>query len=265
MELIIDRETIPLWPGEAPYSAESPGQRQPSLLPYPIDGAKGAVVVLPGGAYCFKADHEGRAVAEMINEAGVAAYVLDYRVRPCHYLAPLSDAKRAIRLVRSMGYEKVAILGFSAGGHLCCAAATLYDAGDPAAEDPVERLSSRPDGFIPCYAVASFTAFRHQGSVDALLGERNTDYALLRRFSAELNVTGDTPPAFLWHTSVDESVPVENSLNLAAALSHVGVPFELHVFPEGHHGLGLAPEMPHVAQWAGLLQKWLVKQGYGKN
>ena len=112
MDLIIDRETIALWPQEAPYTAESPDQRQPSLMPYPIAGAKGAVVVVPGGGYCMKADHEGRAIAEMINEAGVAAYVLDYRVRPCHYLAPLSDAKRAIRLVRSLGYEKVAILGF---------------------------------------------------------------------------------------------------------------------------------------------------------
>ncbi|MBO4883684.1 MAG: alpha/beta hydrolase [Clostridia bacterium] len=264
MDLIIDRETISLWPGEAPYSAESPDQRQPSLMPYPIEGARGAVVVVPGGGYCMKADHEGRAIAEMINEAGVAAYVLDYRVKPCHYLAPLSDAKRAIRLVRSMGYEKVAILGFSAGGHLCCAAATLYDAGDPDADDPVERLSSRPDGFIPCYAVVSFTAFRHQGSVDALLGEKKTDYALLRHFSAELNVTPDTPPAFIWHTSPDPGVPVENSLNLASALSHAGVPFELHVFPVGGHGLGLAPNEPRVAQWAGQCQKWLVKEGYGR-
>ena len=141
MDLILDHETIKLWPGDAPYTQDSPGQRQPSLLPYPVDGAKGAVVICPGGGYCMKADHEGRDIAKMLNEAGVAAYVLDYRVKPCHYEAPLSDAKRAIRLVRSMGYEKVAILGFSAGGHLCCAAATLYDAGDPESDDPIERLS----------------------------------------------------------------------------------------------------------------------------
>ncbi len=264
MDLIIDRETIRLWPGDAPYTADSPGQRQPSLMPYPVEGAKGAVVVLPGGGYVMKADHEGRAIAEMINRAGVAAYVLDYRVKPCHFEAPLSDAKRAIRLVRSMGYEKVAILGFSAGGHLCCSAATLYDAGDPNAADPVQRLSSRPDGFIPCYAVVSFTSFRHQGSVEALLGDKKTDYTLLRHFSAELNVTPDTPPAFIWHTAVDEAVPVENSLNLASALSHAGVAFELHVFPAGHHGLGLAESVPQTAQWAGLLGKWLISQGYGK-
>ena len=262
MDLVIDRETIALWPGEAPYTAESPSQRQPSLMPYRVEGSKGAVVVLPGGGYCMKADHEGGVIAEMINEAGVSAYVLDYRVKPCHYLAPLADAKRAIRTVRAMGYEKVAILGFSAGGHLCCSAATLYDAGDPQAEDPLERLSSRPDGFIPCYAVVSFTAFRHQGSVDALLGDKKTDYALLRRFSAELNVTSDTPPAFIWHTAADQAVPVENSLRLAGALAAACVPFEMHIFPEGAHGLGLAKDLPVVAQWAKLCQGWLVRQGY---
>ena len=264
MDLILDHETIKLWPGDAPYTEYSPEQRQPSLLPYPVDGAKGAVVICPGGGYCMKADHEGRDIAKMLNEAGVAAYVLDYRVRPCHYLAPLSDAKRAIRLVRSMGYEKVAILGFSAGGHLCCSAATLYDAGDPAAEDPIERISSRPDGFIPCYAVVSFASFRHQGSVEALLGDKAQDYTLLRHFSAELNVTVDTPPAFIWHTSTDHCVPVENSINLAAALTHAGVPVEMHIFPVGDHGLGLAPSEPIVAQWAPLCQKWLLSQGYGK-
>lgn len=264
MDLILDHETIKLWPGEAPYSEYSPEQRQPSLLPYPVEGARGAVVVCPGGGYAMKADHEGRDIAKMLNEAGVAAYVLDYRVAPCHFEAPLSDAKRAIRVVRHMGYEKVAIMGFSAGGHLCCSAATLYDAGNPEAEDPIERLSSRPDGFIPCYAVASFVAFRHQGSVNNLLGDQAGNYKMLRRFSAELNVTGDTPPAFIWHTSPDSCVPVENSFNLAAALSHAGVSVEMHIFPVGEHGLGLAPELPVVAQWAPLCQKWLLNQGYGK-
>ena len=263
MDLLIDRETIRLWPGEAPHSAESAGQRQPSLLPYPSEGARGAVIVCPGGGYGMKADHEGRPIAEMLNQAGIAAYVLDYRIAPCHYEAPLGDAKRAIRLVRSMGYEKVAIMGFSAGGHLCCAAATLYDAGDPEAEDPIERLSSRPDAFIPCYAVASFTAYRHQGTVNALMGEKREDYALLKRFSAELNITRDTPPAFIWHTADDEYVPVENSLNLASALAQACIPFELHVFPVGRHGLGLAEGKPEVACWAKLCQDWLLRQGYG--
>ena len=262
MDLILDHETIKLWPGDAPYTQDSPGQRQPSLLPYPVDGAKGAVVICPGGGYCMKADHEGRDIAKMLNEAGVAAYVLDYRVKPCHYEAPLSDAKRAIRLVRSMGYEKVAILGFSAGGHLCCAAATLYDAGDPEADDPIERISSRPDGFIPCYAVVSFTSFRHQGSVENLLGDKAQDYALLRRFSAELNVTGDTPPGFIWHSCGDQLVPVENSIQLAKAMAEAGAPFELHIFPGGCHGAGVASPDENAEKWAPMSLAWLKSLGF---
>ena len=199
----------------------------------------------------------------MLNQAGVSAYVLDYRVKPCHMLAPLADAKRAIRLVRSMGYEKVAILGFSAGGHLTCTAATLYDAGDPDAADPLERLSSRPDAFIPCYAVVSFGAFTHRGSRESLLGQENADnWELVRKFSNELHITPDTPEAFIWHTAADQAVPVENSLNLALALSAQGVPYEMHIFPQGRHGLGLAEEFEDVKQWTALLQKWLVLRNY---
>ena len=263
MELIIDRETIRLWPGDAPYTAESPAQRQPSLMPYPVEGARGAVVVLPGGGYAMKADHEGRAIAEMINAAGVAAYVLDYRVKPCHREAPLSDAKRAIRLVRSMGYEKVAILGFSAGGHLCCSAATLYDAGDPDAADPVERFSSRPDAFAPCYGATSLWHFRKNSWPDSLFGKGRWDLPTLSRWSAECLVTPDTPPAFIWHTADDPVVTVACALDLARALAAHGVAHELHVFPHGAHGLGLAGDTEDVCQWAPLCQKWLLSQGFG--
>lgn len=256
-------EKIYLWKEDAPYTQFSPLQAQPSVTEYAVPGSRGAVVVVPGGGYCMKADHEGAPIAEMLNQAGVSAYVLDYRVKPCHMLAPLADAKRAIRLVRSMGYEKVAILGFSAGGHLTCTAATLYDAGDPDAADPLERLSSRPDAFIPCYAVVSFGAFTHRGSRESLLGQENADnWELVRKFSNELHITPDTPEAFIWHTAADQAVPVENSLNLALALSAQGVPYEMHIFPHGRHGLGLAEEFEDVKQWSALLQKWLVLRNY---
>lgn len=256
-------EKIYLWKEDAPYTQFSPLQAQPSVTEYAVPGSRGAVVVVPGGGYCMKADHEGAPIAEMLNQAGVSAYVLDYRVKPCHMLAPLADAKRAIRLVRSMGYEKVAILGFSAGGHLTCTAATLYDAGDPDAADPLERLSSRPDAFIPCYAVVSFGAFTHRGSRESLLGQENADnWELVRKFSNELHITPDTPEAFIWHTAADQAVPVENSLNLALALSAQGVPYEMHIFPHGRHGLGLAEEYEDVKQWTALLQKWLVLRNY---
>ena len=256
-------EKIYLWKEDAPYTQFSPLQAQPSVTEYAVPGSRGAVVVVPGGGYCMKADHEGAPIAEMLNQAGVSAYVLDYRVKPCHMLAPLADAKRAIRLVRSMGYEKVAILGFSAGGHLTCTAATLYDAGNPDAADPLERLSSRPDAFIPCYAVVSFGAFTHRGSRESLLGQENADnWELVRKFSNELHITPDTPEAFIWHTAADQAVPVENSLNLALALSAQGVPYEMHIFPQGQHGLGLAEEFEDVKQWTALLQKWLVLRNY---
>jgi dienelactone hydrolase len=192
----------------------------------------------------------------------VEPYLLDYRVAPCDMCAPLADIKRAVRVVRSMGYERVAILGFSAGGHLVCSAATMYDRGTPDAKDPVERLSSRPDAFVPCYAVVSFAAFLHSGSRQTLLGEKAEDWPTIRRFSAELHITEDTPEAFIWHTAADQGVPVENSLRLASALAVNGVPFELHIFPFGRHGLGLAKDMPDVAQWANLLQNWLKLRNY---
>lgn len=256
---------IPLWERKTPYSAESPNQPQPTIKEFKVDGSRGAVVVCPGGGYQMKADHEGDPVAMMLNEAGISAYVLDYRVAPCHHLAPLTDALRAIRVVRSMGYGKVGILGFSAGGHLTCSAATLYTPGDPDAEDPIERLSSRPDAFVPCYAVVSLSQFPHAGSRLSLLGEAlGDDQMVVRRFSAEQNVTSDTPPAFIWHTASDNCVPVENSLLLAAALAAKKVPYELHIFAEGPHGLGLATELPDVARWAGLCQHWLIEQGFGR-
>ena len=242
------REKRPLWPGEAPFAEQSPGQPQPALEAYPVDGATTAVVVCPGGGYRMKAEHEGGPVAEALNRGGIAAYVLDYRVHPCHALAPLGDALRALRIVRALGYARVGILGFSAGGHLACTAATHWDAGDPGAEDSLERLSSRPDFLVPCYPVVSFTQYPHYDSCLALVGAPDR-HDLERFFSTELNVTPATPPAFIWHTANDELVPVENSLLLASALSRAGVPFELHIYPDGPHGLGLAEDSPDVRGW----------------
>ena len=254
---------ILLWEtGCAPYLEACGGQDEPSLVPYRASGKQGAVIVCPGGGYRIKAEHEGAPVAGMLQSAGVSAFVLDYRVSPCPHDAPLGDALRAVRAVRAMGYQKVAILGFSAGGHLACSAATLYTEGDPSAEDPLERLSSRPDGLISCYSVVSFVTHPHVGSRQKLLGEAFGNLELAKRYSAELNVTRNTPPAFIWHTMEDATVPVENSLNLAAALSRAGVPCEMHIFPEGRHGLGLCEENPHTGKWTQLLIDWLTMQGY---
>ncbi len=256
-------EKIFLWPNEAPYCAESPDQEQPSVTAYPCENARGAVIICPGGAYMGKADYEGAPIAQLLNTAGIAAFVLDYRVAPCHHEAPLSDGKRAIRLIRSLGYEKVGILGFSAGGNLCCATATLYDAGDPNSDDPVERLSSRPDAFIPCYPVASMGNYTHEWSRQNLLGTHDGDPELIRRFSAEENITSDTPPAFIWHTATDYLVPVQNSLNLGAALAEKRVPFEMHIYPAGQHGLGLGAAQFPASEWGSSCCRWLLQLGFG--
>jgi len=253
-----------LWPGIAPDTELCGEQAQPSLEPFVIEGSRGAVIVCPGGAYVNKAAHEGAPIARMINEAGISAFVLDYRVQPFRIETAVGDAKRAIRLVRSMGYEKVAILGFSAGGHLAGSAATLYDAGDPDAADPIDRISSRPDAFVSCYGATSFRLFQKSWTPMVLGKERMSNQADINRYTAELNITRDTPPAFIWHTADDSVVPVEVALVLAEALSAKGVLCEMHVYPHGRHGLGLAQDDPVVGQWTSQVQRWLLKLGFGK-
>lgn len=252
-----------LWPGEAPYEKECAGQERPSITAYPVQGARGAVIICPGGGYTAKVDWEKGNVAQMYNAQGIAAYTLDYRVTPCPHDAPLTDARRAIRVVRAMGYQKVAIAGFSAGGNLCCCAATLYEEGNPFSTDPVERFSSRPDAFISCYSVVSMGQYTHIGSRKALLGENWQDEELIRRYSAELNVTEDTPPAFIWHTAEDELVPAQNSLLLAMALANHGVAYQLYVYPHGQHGLSLGEAEPEAAAWGLLSAHWLLSMGFG--
>lgn len=258
-----ENRVLLLWPGQtAPYTEFSGGQEQPSVKEYAVPGAKSAMIVCPGGGYGCKVDHEKEPVARVFNSAGISAYVLDYRVRPCHPETPLTDALRAIRLARSLGYEKVGICGFSAGGHVCVSAATLYTPGDPNACDPVERFTSRPDAFVAGYPVASFQRYRHQGSVDNLLGGERENQLLLNRFSAENHVTDDTPPGFLFHSAADRLVPVQNSILLADAMAEKGRPFSLLVFPGGDHGAGVAFPDAFADRWKGLCTDWLRTLGF---
>lgn len=250
-----------------------PGYRQdlseeiPHLIPFLVPKAErhGAVIVCPGGGYHHRAEHEGTPVAEWLNSLGISAFVLHYRVAPYQHPVPYLDASRAIRYVRYRAAEwnldpaKIGILGFSAGGHLAASTGIYFDAGNPSAVDPVERMSSRPGIMILGYPVITMGEFGHPGSRERLLGEV-PESELITRLSLEQNVSSNTPPAFLWHTANDASVPVVNSLMMAAALSRCQVPFELHVFPEGKHGLGLAPNLPEVAVWKDLCAVWLKKQ-----
>jgi acetyl esterase/lipase len=273
-------DSVRLWEeGGQPGGENAEGL--PRLTPFLVDGsgARAAIVVCPGGGYGARAAHEGEPVARWLNGIGLHAFLLDYRVAPqrpeggtLHPL-PLLDAQCAIRTVRHRAVEwgvdtdKVGILGFSAGGHLAATAATQWDRGDATAADPVERQSCRPDAAVLCYAVLSFVEYAHAGSMRNLLGE-NATLAQRRALSAELRVTAETPPTFLWHTAEDAGVPPENSLNYAAALARHGVPFSLHVFPRGAHGLGLADGKvkpvsdAQVGMWPQLCATWLSGLGW---
>lgn len=240
---------IMLWENP-PYLKDSQNF-YPSITEFKVDGCKSAVVVCPGGGYCCKADHEGAPIAEMFNNHGISAYVLDYNVAPCNKFAPLSDVLRAIRTVRSLGYEKVAVCGFSAGGHLTCTSATLYDFEAYKKSDEIDELSPRPDAFLPCYAVVSFNEeYAHMGSRKALLLDEWENEELVKLFTNEINVTENTPPCFMWHTANDNVVPVRNSLELALALGRNNVYYEMHIFPDGCHGLGLAYDRNDVGTWS---------------
>ncbi|MFG1688483.1 alpha/beta hydrolase [Nonomuraea sp. NPDC049269] len=245
---------VPLWPGTPPGPATA---ESPSLTLYAADGpATGAVVVCPGGGYARLADHEGADIARWLVTLGIDAYVLRYRVAgdepgrvPLHP-APLYDLRQAVRVVRERGAGRVAVMGFSAGGHLAATLATSKE-GD------------RADAVILGYPVIDLTGSRvHSGSRRQLLGPDGTEEQATA-LSAHLNVTAETPPTFLWHTAADQGVPAANSLLFADALGRVGTPYELHVFPEGRHGLGLAQDEPAASAWPGLCATWLADQGFG--
>lgn len=271
----LDRmEQTALWEDGAPgFDPGIAGQRQPSVAFLPVSGTtpRGVVIICAGGAYLCKSSYEGGHVARFIHAHGMAAAVLDYRVKPYLLRDSLADANRSIRLIRSRAAEwgilpdKIAILGFSAGGHLAGMAATLYDRGSPRADDPVERISSRPDAAIQCYGSIS------PASVPGLEVLLDTGYGAeeLERFSPDRNLQPDSPPFFMWQTGDDDIVPASHILNMAGRLSDHRIPYEMHIFPYGPHGAGLADgsntDMPpdtHVAQWAGLLVKWLETLGF---
>lgn len=263
---------IRLWEGDAPLAHGKAAEDIPTLTPFLAPRPIGsAVIICPGGGYGMLADHEGSAYAKFLNLHGVQAFVLKYRLGSNGYRHPamLLDVSRAIRYVRSHVKEyqidslKIGVMGSSAGGHLASTVATHYDAGKPDSADPIERVSSRPDFTILCYAVITFGGKGHSGSRENLLG-KNPDPALVQNLSNELQVTKDTPPCFLWHTMDDGAVPVENSILFADAMRKVGASAELHLYPHGAHGLGLGgdPESNHLLPWTRALVDWMRANGW---
>jgi acetyl esterase/lipase len=267
-----ESDPVLLWPEGAPGAMGTEPADQPTIRIYlaPADKATGtAIVICPGGGYgALAIDHEGHHIAQWLNSIGVTGVVLKYRLGPkYHHPAPLQDVQRAIRFVRAhaaefgLAADRVGVMGFSAGGHLASTAATHYDTGEPSAADPIERASCRPDFAILCYPVISLKSdFGHKGSLRNLLGE-TPDAALVENLSNETQVTEDTPPTFLFHTSEDKAVPVQNALVFYRALVENGVPAELHVYQNGPHGIGLATGDPVVSSWQERLHAWLQTNG----
>jgi acetyl esterase/lipase len=261
-----------LWPDGAPGAKGEADNDKPKLNIYLPEQqtSQAAVIVFPGGGYGNLAmDHEGKQVAEWLNTLGLVAFVLDYRHGGKGYAhpAPLEDAQRAIRTVRSKAAElkidpkKVGIMGFSAGGHLASTAGTHFNAGKADATDPIDRESCRPDFLILCYPAVSLSdPYAHKGSRKNLLGEK-PDPEMVKNLSNETQVTGETPPTFLFHTGADKTVAAENSILFYMALRKAKVPAELHIYQDGKHGVGLAPKDPLLSTWKDRLKDWLQVRG----
>jgi len=262
-------QTIPLWPQGVP------GEHDPADLPrmtiyrplVPLSWPVPGVVICPGGGYAGRAAHEAAPIAEWFNGLGLWAAVVHYRVKPFGFPAPYDDACRAMRLARSMAdaeglrADRLAIMGFSAGGHLAATVAVQPELRREPADELASKFSARPDGLILAYPVLSFVEWGHEGSRTNLLGP-NPSIPQRFQFSAERQVDAQTPPTFLFHTDKDPVVPVENSTRFADACHAHGVPVELHVFPGDRHGVGLAADDKRVGMWTELLNAWL--EGFAK-
>jgi len=283
-------QTVKLWPDGIPGSKNDPAYVEnivttdgrvtrannvvtPDLtvfLPDPAKANGAAVLICPGGGYGNLAfDHEGNAIARWLNDNGIAGIILKYRLPSDRIMidktiGPLQDAQEAMRVIRrnAAGWKidpkKVGVIGFSAGGHLASTISTHYA---DKVYDVKDNTSARPDFSLLIYPVVSMdTTITHRGTRNNLIGpdpaEKNVN-----RFSNEKQITGDTPPAFLVHSSDDNAVPVMNSIGYYLGLQKNKIPTELHIFQKGGHGYGLSPNGGTESSWPGLCITWLKAMG----
>jgi len=267
-EAMVPFEKVPLW--EHPVCAGEL-QGEPYLVPVPAQQRtdKPLILIAHGGGFRWRTGCEAANIAHWFHTRGYPTAMLSYRLAPHTRMESVRDMQRAIRLLKSgrvAGFGgRVVAMGFSAGGMLAANAATLFDAGDPENDNPVERCSSRPDAAVVCYGAMSATAFPApfgQQPDAALFGATPEERFLL---SAERQVRVDMPPVFLWQTMSDDG---RHGMNLASALQAAGVPYELHVFQAGVHGLALADGendldsvVESVSRWPELCMGWLRENG----
>lgn len=260
-----ERTPVPLWTGIPPLSRGSEPNDIPTITiyrPAVWKTTRTAIIVLPGGGYSNLTVFEGSNYAEFLADNGHTAFVVNYRLggrHGYHHPVELSDAARAVRLVRAnantigIRQNRIGIMGSSAGGHLAACCATFHELGLREDGESREKDLGRPDFSILCYAVISgMEPWGNSGSFKNLLGPE-ADPETLHLLSMEKSVDADTPPSFIWSTYEDTVVPPENALHYASALRKFNIPFELHIYEAGPHALGLGDGHP----WCGELLRWL--------
>lgn len=266
-------QTIRLWPGAAPQAKGRTCYDIPALTIFePVVPANGsAVVIFPGGGYAHLSGVlEGSQIANWFTARGFRAFVLSYRLASHGYLlpVPLLDARRAIQTVRARAADyhidphRIVVIGFSAGGHLAALAGTQFVPGDPNAEDPIERASSRPDYLVLGYPwLGAITTDTSHLSYCKAFNVMDQCDQLKAAYTPALFVSKETPPTFIYHTFTDQTVPVEQSLGFYDAMVKAGVPAEMHIFANGPHGTGLGKGDAALDQWPALLETWLRAHG----
>lgn len=261
-------DTVPL------YNIEFDNEHNincPNLENYIIDDGKvhACIIICPGGGYDHRSNKEGANIAKKLNEAGVSAVVLNYRVYPYVYPVGLNDAKRAIRFLRyncekfNIDSNKIGIMGFSAGGHLAVSVAEFYDKFDYKVADDIDKISARPDLVGLCYPVINFDKeYSHMRSVGNLFGEQVRKTELVEIMCCDKSVRDDMPSTFVWHTFEDVKVDCRNSIDLVLAMKEKGIDIECHLFQDGGHGLNLAEDIEGTKQWFCLFVNWLKRKKF---
>ena len=265
----MSQKIIQLWDTTPP---DYKGGEIPRLTYFPaaIKRGRGAVLIFAGGGYSARCDYEGSGYAHFINAQGLDAFVLDYRVAPARFPSPLLDARRAMRIIRSnaeffgINPQKIAVMGSSAGGHLAALISTYRGIIAGEGYDELDKLDPTPNAQILCYPVTAHE--NNPKSYQNLLGESlEAKHDMVDPVKI---ADANTPIAFIWHTANDAVVSVTGSYIYAAKLKELGIPTEMHIYPDGPHGLALCDDAergalsPHVATWKRLLVRWLELNGF---
>ncbi len=252
----------PLWDGEAPGHED--GFEIPTIEYFPAEkkAAKGCIIAFTGGAYQCRAPQEGIDYAAYFSKMGIDCFNVNYRVKPTRFPYPLLDARRAVRYVRAnadkfgIDTDKIAVIGSSAGGHLAATLCTYKSELCGEGIDETDKYDYMPNAQILCYPVLEFEG--HGLSFENLLGDKVDEHESVTPFCI---ADESTPKTFIWHAQTDACVKVNGTFRYASRLNELGVPVELHIYPTGNHGVGLAKEGklydPYLENWSDHLISWL--------